>query len=134
MLAALVAGLAEILVDLQAHTVTAGDCICGFEIEPVWRTKRLNGRDDVDLAQSYAQEMRSFSRRDGAIRAWAQPGERALPITSRRRPTPIRNAVVRCRGVGAVRPFVGYAMRSFGLPVSTLLLGLVLAPFLEQSF
>ncbi|MDF2232378.1 3-isopropylmalate dehydratase small subunit [Albimonas sp. CAU 1670] len=71
LLAAAAAG-AELTVDLEAQQIRgAGDPIA-FAIDPVWRTKLLNGWDDVDLTLSRAAEIAAFARADAAARPWAQ--------------------------------------------------------------
>jgi 3-isopropylmalate/(R)-2-methylmalate dehydratase small subunit len=65
-------GLA-LTVDLAARTITCGDRIYGFSIDPVRRTRLLNGWDDLDLTMSYADAIGAFSTRDREARPWARP-------------------------------------------------------------
>jgi len=44
-----------------------------FEIDPVWRTKLLNGWDDADLTLSLHAEIEAFAAADRQRRPWAQP-------------------------------------------------------------
>ena len=73
LIAALERGLAEIAVDLEAQSVRAGDRVMAFAIDPVFRTKLLNGWDDLDLTASYAQEIAAFAAADAVRRPWAAP-------------------------------------------------------------
>jgi 3-isopropylmalate/(R)-2-methylmalate dehydratase small subunit len=73
LIAALEHGLAEVAVDLEAQSIRAGDRAMAFAIDPVWRTKLLNGWDDLDLTASYAREIAAFAAADAARRPWAAP-------------------------------------------------------------
>ncbi len=42
-----------------------GNLSVPFEVDPVWRTKLLNGWDDIDLTDSYASAIASFVVADG---------------------------------------------------------------------
>lgn len=76
LIAALEGGLLELEVDLDRRTIQAGAVETSFEIDPVWRTKLLNGWDDLDLTASYADEIAAWSRADAHRRPWAQPALR----------------------------------------------------------
>lgn len=65
------AGGREVTVDLDACRVMAGDQVWGFAIDPVWRTKLLNGWSDVDLTLSRAGEIAAFAQADHTRRPWA---------------------------------------------------------------
>lgn len=58
-------------VDLEARTITAGDLVVGFSIDPVWRTKLLNGWDDLDLTLSFSEAIDAFFAADAERRPWA---------------------------------------------------------------
>ncbi len=62
-----------IRVDLASQTITAGNLVAAFDIEPVWKTQLLNGWDDIDLTMALAGEIESFRARDAAARPWATP-------------------------------------------------------------
>ncbi len=66
-------GLDALTVDLQANQVRAGRDAFPLAIDPVFRTKLLNGWDDIDLTGSYAAELAAFTARDGVARPWAVP-------------------------------------------------------------
>lgn len=73
-LAALVLqGDGQVTVDLERREITCGATVIGFEIDPVWRTKLLNGWDDIGLTASHAQAIAAFQARDAELRPWAQP-------------------------------------------------------------
>ncbi|HEX8663796.1 MAG TPA: 3-isopropylmalate dehydratase small subunit [Beijerinckiaceae bacterium] len=73
LIAALEQGLAEVAVDLEAQSIRAGDRAVAFAIDPVWRTKLLNGWDDLDLTASYSREIAAFAAADAARRPWTVP-------------------------------------------------------------
>ncbi len=60
-------------VNLEAQTITAGTTVIGFEIEPVWRTKLLNGWNDIDLTRSHQDAIAAFAAKDAATNAWKAP-------------------------------------------------------------
>ena len=59
-------------VDLTAQTITGAGGPLGFEIDPVWKTKLLNGWDDIDMTASCRAEIAAFAaqRRDAAPWIW----------------------------------------------------------------
>jgi 3-isopropylmalate/(R)-2-methylmalate dehydratase small subunit len=73
LIAALEHGVAEAAIDLEAQTIRVGNHVVSFAIDPVWRTKLLNGWDDLDLTISYRREIDAFTRRDSELRPWAIP-------------------------------------------------------------
>jgi 3-isopropylmalate/(R)-2-methylmalate dehydratase small subunit len=62
-------------VDLEARQVKAGDQVIDFAIDPVWRTKLLNGWSDIDLTLSHGEAIEAFAQADAARRPWVLPGE-----------------------------------------------------------
>ena len=58
-------------VDLQACTVSVGNRDWAFTVDPIFRTKLLNGWDDVDLTRSCQAAIDAFVLRDRAARPWA---------------------------------------------------------------
>jgi 3-isopropylmalate/(R)-2-methylmalate dehydratase small subunit len=68
------ADVPELIVDLDCLSIAAGDATFGFSIDPVWRTKLLNGWDDLDLTASHAAEIAAFQERDAILRPWVKPG------------------------------------------------------------
>ncbi|WP_339950497.1 3-isopropylmalate dehydratase small subunit [uncultured Albimonas sp.] len=77
---ALLSALADggaLTVDLEAQEIRgAGAGPIGFAIDPVWRTKLLNGWDDVDMTLSHASAIAAFAEADARARPWAQLAER----------------------------------------------------------
>ena len=74
-------GLQGLTVDLHACRVQAGDVQYGFTVDPVFRTKLLNGWDDLDLTASHAAAIASFSASDASARAWLVPRVRGATTT-----------------------------------------------------
>jgi 3-isopropylmalate/(R)-2-methylmalate dehydratase small subunit len=66
-------GLGALTVDLRECRVQAGAEAVPFQVDPVFRTKLLNGWDDLDLTASYGAEIASFAARDAAARPWMPP-------------------------------------------------------------
>ncbi|WP_186418791.1 3-isopropylmalate dehydratase small subunit [Bosea sp. CS1GBMeth4] len=73
LIAVLESGLSEMTVDLSTCRIVAGNLVVPFEVEQVWRTKLLNGWDDIDLTLSQSAEIRAFNLADAARRPWASP-------------------------------------------------------------
>ncbi len=63
----------DLAVDLEACTITAGDRVIEFAIDPVWRTKLINGWDDIDLTRAHAQEITDFIAARRGARPWIWP-------------------------------------------------------------
>lgn len=70
--AALTDGAGAITVDLEAERVILGNLSCPFVVDPVWRTKLLNGWDDIDLTLSHTRAIGAFVAGDRRDRPWAQ--------------------------------------------------------------
>ncbi|WP_332694182.1 3-isopropylmalate dehydratase small subunit [Bosea sp. (in: a-proteobacteria)] len=66
-------GLHGISVDLEACRIVIGNLAVPFEIDPVWRTKLLNGWDDIDLTLSQSGAIKAFVSVDRVARPWAAP-------------------------------------------------------------
>ncbi|MHC5656286.1 3-isopropylmalate dehydratase small subunit [Stappia sp. ICDLI1TA098] len=79
LLRALQDGTLAATVDLQATRIHIGGLSVSFRIDPVWRTKLLNGWDDIDLTKSHAAEIASFQERDAAARPWLVPRQPDAP-------------------------------------------------------
>jgi 3-isopropylmalate/(R)-2-methylmalate dehydratase small subunit len=63
----------EISVDLEACRVAAPGIEAGFSIDPVWRTKLLNGWSDIDLTMSFQEQIAAFAAADARRRPWMPP-------------------------------------------------------------
>ncbi len=78
--AALIAMLGEkpdqpVTVDLDQQTIQCGDRTFRFAIDPVLRTRLLNGWDNIAWTASYADKIAAFKAADRARRPWATPAE-----------------------------------------------------------
>ncbi|HET7165330.1 MAG TPA: 3-isopropylmalate dehydratase small subunit [Pseudolabrys sp.] len=60
-------------VDLERQTISSGAWNCTFMIDPVSRNQLLNGWDDVDLTDSYREQITAFRAKDKAARPWVTP-------------------------------------------------------------
>jgi 3-isopropylmalate/(R)-2-methylmalate dehydratase small subunit len=62
-----------VIVDLEKQTVSGGDISFAFAIDPISRNQLLNGWDDVDLTESYREQIAAFKAKDQTLRPWAIP-------------------------------------------------------------
>ena len=62
-----------ITVDLTTQTITAGNLVIAFTIDPVWKKQLLNGLDDIDLTLSEAATIARFTEQDARRRPWMKP-------------------------------------------------------------
>jgi 3-isopropylmalate/(R)-2-methylmalate dehydratase small subunit len=62
-------------VDLEQQTIQCGDQTFRFAIDPVRRTRLLNGWDNIALTESYMGEIAAFKMADRARRPWATPAQ-----------------------------------------------------------
>ncbi len=60
-------------VDLEACRIVAGNTVFAIQIDPVWRTKLMNGWDDIDLTLSHLPAIEAFTAADRRARPWALP-------------------------------------------------------------
>lgn len=76
-MAAMVSANAQlpITVDLERKTIVCGNMTCVFEIDPVSRNQLLNGWDDVDLTESYKEQIAQFSADYRSRRPWVVPAK-----------------------------------------------------------
>jgi 3-isopropylmalate/(R)-2-methylmalate dehydratase small subunit len=72
MLTLLENGHETIAVDLETQEIRLANHVFRFEIEPVWRTKLLNGWDDLDLTASYAADIARYVEADRNRHPWLQ--------------------------------------------------------------
>jgi len=63
-------------VDLAQQTIVCGNWTYNFTIDPVRRTRLLNGWDDIALIESYRDRIAAFKEKDQAERRWAVPPAR----------------------------------------------------------
>lgn len=71
---------AAIHVDLDKQVVRVAEVEVSFSISPVWRTKLLNGWDDIDMTRQHADTITDFAAQYTAQFPWtaAQPPESTL--------------------------------------------------------
>ena len=62
-----------VTVDLERQTVSGNGISFAFMIDPISRNQLLNGWDDVDLTESYREQIAAFKAKDRTIRPWAVP-------------------------------------------------------------
>jgi 3-isopropylmalate/(R)-2-methylmalate dehydratase small subunit len=60
-------------VDLEAQTILCGNRTFSFSIDPVRRTKLINGWDDISMTASYRDRIAAFKAQDQARRPWSVP-------------------------------------------------------------
>ena len=60
-----------VTVDLEQQTIQCGNQSFRFAIDPVRRTRLLNGWDNIALTESYMDEIAAFKLADRARRPWA---------------------------------------------------------------
>jgi 3-isopropylmalate/(R)-2-methylmalate dehydratase small subunit len=60
-------------VDLEQQTISCGERRCAFAIDPVRRTRLLNGWDDAALTESHRDRIAAFKSMDRQRRPWAVP-------------------------------------------------------------
>jgi 3-isopropylmalate/(R)-2-methylmalate dehydratase small subunit len=63
----------SVTVDLKKCTISCGGHAFSFTIDLVRRTRLLNGWEDIDLTQSYRDEIAAFKATDRMRRPWAFP-------------------------------------------------------------
>src|ERR1700730_13872541 len=68
-----------VTVDLQKETILGGCHAIPFMIDPVRRTRLLNGWEDIELTQSYRDKIAEFKARDRLRRPWAFPHQARAP-------------------------------------------------------
>jgi len=69
----LAGGLRTLTVDLETRTIAVGYELLAFEIDDVWRTKLINGWDDIDLTMSRVEAIAEFAKRRATTYPWVQP-------------------------------------------------------------
>lgn len=64
---------AEMEVDLEARTIRSGGRVVAFSINDTWRTKLLNGWDDIAMAQQHRAAIEAFAARRVSTAPWVVP-------------------------------------------------------------
>jgi 3-isopropylmalate/(R)-2-methylmalate dehydratase small subunit len=62
-----------VTVDLEQETIVCGNRTYEFAIDPVRRTRLLNGWDDIALTESFRDRVAAFKVKDRAERPWSIP-------------------------------------------------------------
>lgn len=57
-------------VDLETCRIQAGDLVMDFTVAPVWRTKLLNGWDDIDLTRQRGEQIERFAAAYARLHPW----------------------------------------------------------------
>jgi 3-isopropylmalate/(R)-2-methylmalate dehydratase small subunit len=65
----------RLTVDLEQQTIQCSDQTFRFAIDPVRRTRLLNGWDNIALTESYTDKIAAFKTADRARRPWATQAE-----------------------------------------------------------
>lgn len=67
----------HITIDLNRCKITLGEQEIAFDLDPTWRTKLINGWDDIDLTQAETARIAAFRTRrfQSAPWTWPDPGE-----------------------------------------------------------
>ena len=60
-------------INLGAQTITVGNLVVTFAIDPVWKQQLLNGWDDIDMTRSEAKTIARFTEADEKRRPWMRP-------------------------------------------------------------
>jgi 3-isopropylmalate/(R)-2-methylmalate dehydratase small subunit len=63
----------HLTVDLEQQTIQCGDQTFRFAVDPVRRTRLLNGWDNIALTESYRDKIAAFKTIDRVRRPWAAP-------------------------------------------------------------
>ena len=63
----------SLTVDLEQQSIVCGNQVYHFSIDPVRRTRLLNGWDDLALTKNYDDRIATFRAQDRARRPWAIP-------------------------------------------------------------
>ena len=75
LLSVLEGGALRARVDLETLTIDAGGLSVPFSVDPVWRTRLLNGWDDIDMTRSHLDAIAAFMEADRMRRPWMQPAK-----------------------------------------------------------
>ena len=65
----------DVIVDVEQRTIQCGNRVYSFSIDLVSRNQLLNGRDDVDLTESFRTQISTYRISDRLRRPWANPAK-----------------------------------------------------------
>jgi 3-isopropylmalate/(R)-2-methylmalate dehydratase small subunit len=60
-------------IDLSTQTITSGNLVVPFTIDPLWKKQLLNGWDDIDMTRREAATIARFAEQDERRRPWMRP-------------------------------------------------------------
>jgi 3-isopropylmalate/(R)-2-methylmalate dehydratase small subunit len=66
-------GHRPLTIDLSAQSISVGNLVVPFSIDPVWKKQLLNGWDDIDMTRSEAKTIARFTEQDERRRPWMKP-------------------------------------------------------------
>ncbi|MDC7785204.1 3-isopropylmalate dehydratase small subunit [Rhodoplanes sp. TEM] len=66
----------RVSIDLAERTIGCDGETIPFAVDDVWRTKLLNGWDDIDLTLSHTEAVRAFAAERAAMYPWSLPRDR----------------------------------------------------------
>jgi 3-isopropylmalate/(R)-2-methylmalate dehydratase small subunit len=77
---------AQASIDLASRSLTLAGQTFGFDLDPVWQAKLINGWDDIDLTASFGAEISAHAtkRREQAPWLWDTTRRGDAPTTGRR--------------------------------------------------
>ncbi|WP_298981947.1 3-isopropylmalate dehydratase small subunit [uncultured Roseibium sp.] len=58
---------------LEKNHISIGDCSIAFELDPTWRTKLINGWDDIDLTMQHGEDIKKHKKNLEQSAPWALP-------------------------------------------------------------
>ncbi|MCR9137704.1 MAG: 3-isopropylmalate dehydratase small subunit [Alphaproteobacteria bacterium] len=66
-------GAADTHIDLERRQIAHGETVLPFELDESWRTKLINGWDDIDLTLQHAAAIDRFRNNRSQTASWAWP-------------------------------------------------------------
>ncbi|MBE1297739.1 3-isopropylmalate dehydratase small subunit [Phycobacter azelaicus] len=75
---------AAVLIDLRAGELRIGDQGYAFELDDSWRTKLINGWDDIDLTLNHEDQIQTFKDQRFQTTRWAWPAAQDQEPPSKR--------------------------------------------------
>lgn len=64
---------ADVLIDLDSRQITLAGRTLSFALQDNWRTKLINGWDDIDLTLEHAEAIAAYRNKRHSYAAWAFP-------------------------------------------------------------
>ncbi|MGY9048665.1 MAG: 3-isopropylmalate dehydratase small subunit, partial [Rhodobacterales bacterium] len=60
-------------IDLETSQIALNGATLQFDLAPVWRTKLINGWDDIDLTRAHLDDIRTFRDQRHKRHRWSWP-------------------------------------------------------------